>query len=94
MCKKHHKRNLQKNRKIGYEINFIEIGLDLDHIHFLIQGIPNISITQVITIIKSITSKEIFKLHPSVKKYLYGGNFWTSGCYANTIGEFRTKEVM
>jgi REP element-mobilizing transposase RayT len=83
-----------KRIEIGYEINFIEIGVDLDHIHFLIQGIPNMSITQMITIIKSITSREIFKLHPTVKKYLYGGNFWTSGYYANTVGEFGTREVI
>jgi REP element-mobilizing transposase RayT len=72
--------------EIGYEIQFIEIGLDLDYIHFLIQGIPNMSITQIITVMKSITSREIFKLHPTIKKYLYGGNFWTSGYYANTVG--------
>jgi REP element-mobilizing transposase RayT len=80
--------------ELGYEINFIEIGLDLNHIHFLIQGIPSMSITKTVTIIKSITSREIFKLHPEVKQYLYGGNFWTSGYYANTVGEYGTKEVI
>jgi REP element-mobilizing transposase RayT len=43
--------------ELGYEINFIEIGLDLNHIHFLVQGIPNMSITEIVTIIKSITSR-------------------------------------
>jgi REP element-mobilizing transposase RayT len=76
-------REVCKRIEIGYEIYFIEIGLELDRMHFLTHGIPNMSITQIVTIIKSITSREIFKLHPTVKKYLYGGNFWTSGYYAN-----------
>lgn len=50
--------------ELGYEIKFIEIGLDLDHIHFLIQSVPNLSITQIIKIIKSIITREIFKKYP------------------------------
>ena len=80
--------------EVGYEIKFIEIGLDLDHIHFLIQGIPSMSITQIIKIIKSITAKEIFKKHSEVKKQLWGGNFWTSGFYVNTVGEYANREVI
>ncbi len=80
--------------EIGYEIKFIEIGLDIDHIHFLIQGIPSMSIIQMIKIIKSVTTKEIFKRHSEVKKQLWGGNFWTSGFYINTVGEYANKEVI
>ncbi len=36
----------------------------------------------------------IFKIHPKVKKILWGGNFWTSGYYANTVGEYGNKEVI
>lgn len=80
--------------EVGYEINFVEIGLDLDHIHFLVQGIPNMSITQIIKIIKSITAREIFKRHPKVKKQLWGGNLWTSAYYVNTVGEYANREVI
>ena len=45
-----------------YEINFIEIGNDLDHVHFLVQSVPMLSITKIVTIIKSITAREIFNL--------------------------------
>ena len=47
---------------------------------------PIMPITQIIKIIKSITAKEIFKLHPEIKKELWGGNLWTAGYYANTVG--------
>jgi REP element-mobilizing transposase RayT len=80
--------------EIGYDIKFIEIGLDLDHIHFLMQGIPNMSVAQIINIIKSITAREIFKKHPETKKQLYGGNFWTDGYYVNTVGEYANRETI
>ena len=69
-----------------YEIEFIEIGTDKDHVHFLIQSIPSKSPTKIIQAVKSITAKEIFKLHPEVKEQLWGGEFWTKGYYVNTVG--------
>jgi len=65
---------------------FIEIGTDLDHVHFLIQGVPTMSPKEIIQIIKSITAKEMFKRHPEVKLKLWGGEFWTKGYYVNTVG--------
>ena len=78
---------------IRYEINFIEIGNDEDHIHFLVQGIPSMPISKIVQIIKSITAREIFSKHKEVKKLLWGGNLWTSGFYANTVGQFANEEI-
>ena len=79
---------------IRYEINFIEIGNDEDHIHFLVQGIPSMPISKIVQIIKSITAREIFSKHKEVKKLLWGGNLWTSGFYANTVGQFANEETI
>ncbi len=53
-----------------YEINFLEIGSDDDHIHFLVQSVPMYSITKLVTMIKSISAREAFKKCPHVKKQL------------------------
>lgn len=53
-----------------YEIHFVEIGTDLDHLHFLVQSIPIYSPGEIVRIIKSITAKEIFRWHPGVKTVL------------------------
>jgi len=79
---------------IAYEMNFVEIGLDDDHVHLLVQGIPTMSITRMVTIIKSITAKEIFKKHVETKEILWGGSLWTSGYYANTVGQYASEEVI
>ena len=62
-----------------YEMEFMEIGTDKDHVHFLIQSVPTMSPMQIIRTVKSITAKEIFRLHPEVKQKLWGGEFWTKG---------------
>ena len=77
-----------------YEIQFVEIGYESDHVHFLVQGIPSMSVSKLVTTIKSITARELFRLHPELKKLLWGGNLWTSGYYANTVGLYGNKEVI
>jgi putative transposase len=70
-----------------YEVQFLEIGVDRDHVHFLVQSVPMYSPTKVAKIIKSITAREIFVRVPSVKKALWGGEFWTKGYFINTVGK-------
>ena len=77
-----------------YEIAFIEIGTDKDHVHFLIQSVPLYSPTQIIQVVKSITAKEIYKLHPEVKEKLWGGQFWTKGFYVNTVGRHGNENTI
>ncbi|MFN8576205.1 MAG: IS200/IS605 family transposase [Candidatus Sericytochromatia bacterium] len=77
-----------------YEIIFIEIGSDNDHVHFLVQSIPSLSVASIVKIIKGITSRELFKRHKFLKKELWGGNLWTSGYYANTVGDYGNAEAV
>lgn len=71
-----------------YEMHFLEIGTDKDHVHFLVQSVPRLSATSIITIIKSIIAKEVFKKHSEVKIKLWGGEFWTDGYFVNTVSKF------
>ncbi len=77
-----------------YEITFIEIGNDEDHVHYLVQGVPIQSPKAIVQTIKSITAREIFRLHPEVKKMLWGGQIWTSGYYINTVGQYGNEKVI
>ena len=77
-----------------YEISFLEIGIDKDHVHFLIQSVPKYSVTQIIRIIKSITAKKIFAKHPQVKDQLWGGEFWSDGFFVNTVIKFGSEDTI
>ncbi len=77
-----------------YQIKFLEIGTDKDHVHFLLQSVPTYSATEIVTTIKSITAIEIFKKHPEVKELLWGGEFWSDGYYVNTVSKFGDEETI
>ena len=77
-----------------YQIEFIEIGTDKDHVHFLIQSVPTYSPTKIIQRVKSLTAREIFKRAPEVKQKLWGGEFWSDGYYVSTVGRYGSEEAI
>ena len=77
-----------------YEINFLEIGVDKNHVHFLIQSVPTYSPTKIAQIVKSITAREIFRRIPEVKEKLWGGEFWSKGYYIGTVSKHGNEEVI
>ena len=77
-----------------YELVFLEIGTDRDHVHFLVQSVPSYSPTKIVRIIKSLTAREIFVRVPSVKKKLWGGEFWSDGYYVSTVGQHGTENTI
>ncbi|WP_430909656.1 IS200/IS605 family transposase [Maribacter sp. 2-571] len=76
------------------EIYFLDIELDKDHVHFLIQSVPVNAPEKIIGAVKTITAKAIFRLYLEVKHMLWGGKFWTSGYYVNTLGQYTNEEVI
>ena len=48
---------------------------------------PKYSIGEVVRKFKSITARELFKTFPELEKSLWGGEFWSDGYYAATVGE-------
>ena len=77
-----------------YMIKFLEIGTDKDHVHFLVQTVPIYSVTKLVTVIKSISAREIFHRCPQVKKKLWGGEFWTDGYFAGTVGKHGSEGMI
>jgi putative transposase len=77
-----------------YEIEFLEIGTDKDHVHFLVQSVPTMSPKKIVQRIKSITAREIFKSCPEVKKYLWGSEFWSDGYFISTVGAHGSEEMI
>jgi len=77
-----------------YEMKFLEIGTDKDHVHFLVQSVPMYSVTKLVTILKSLTAREVFRRCPHVKKQLWGGEFWSDGYFAGTVGKHGDEEMI
>jgi REP element-mobilizing transposase RayT len=77
-----------------YDIRFLEIGTDKNHVHFLIQSVPKYSPSQIIRTVKSIIAREIFARCPQVKIKLWGGEFWTDGYYVSTVGQHGNEDTI
>ena len=77
-----------------YEIVFLEIGTERNHVHFLVQSVPSYSPSKIATIVKSITAREMFKRVPTVKKQLWGGEFWSKGNCISSVGRHGSEEVI
>ena len=70
-----------------YEINFLEIGLDGDHVHFLVQSVPMYSPTKIVRTIKSITARKSLEKFPWLKEKLWGNELWSKGYFISTVGK-------
>jgi REP element-mobilizing transposase RayT len=79
---------------LRYEIEFLEIGTDEDHVHFLVQSVPGYSPKKIVQMIKSITAREIFKQLPEVKEQLWGGEFWSDGYFVSTVGAHGNEQLI
>jgi putative transposase len=77
-----------------YELTFLEVGTDKDHVHFLIQSVPTYSPTKIVTTVKSIIAREVLRRAPHVKKELWGGEFWSDGYFMNTVGQHGNESVI
>ena len=88
-------RQICEGIELRYEwIEFLEIGVDKDHVHFLIQSTPDHSPSEIIRTVKSLTARRIFAEHPEVKKKLWGGEFWTDGYFVSTVGKNTTESII
>lgn len=80
--------------ELRYEIEFLEIGADQDHVHFLVQAAPSYSPTKIVRVVKSLTAREIFARVSGVKKQLWGGEFWSRGYFMGTVGQHGSESVI
>ena len=77
-----------------YEVKFLEIGTDKDHVHFLVHSVPTHTVTKIVTLLKSLTAREIFRRCPQVKKKLWRGELWSDGYFASTVDKHCSGQVI
>lgn len=80
-------RHIAKGIEERYSIVFEKIGLDGDHVHWLVSAAPKYAPSAVVRVIKSIVGREMFRKFPEIRKELWGGEFWTDAFYIGTVGE-------
>ena len=83
-------------REIGAarDITIDELEVSPDHVHVFCSFPPRYSIAQVVSMLKSLSAKAVFREFPQVKRRLWGGEFWEDGYFARTVGDKVTAEVI
>jgi len=64
-----------------------------DHIHLLVNVSPQFCIPDMIRIMKGVTARKLFLLHPQMKKKLWGGHLWNPSYCVVTVSE-RSRAMM
>ena len=77
-----------------YEVKYLEIGSDEDHMHFLVQSVPMYTVKKLVQMTKSIAARKVFHKCPEVKEKLWGGEFWTDGYFASTVSKHGNEEMI
>jgi len=83
-------------KKISYDYNFeiIELEIPVDHVHMIIRSEPKVAPSYIMQIIKSISARKFFKLHPDIKKkYFWGGKLWTQSFFVETVGNVSDEAI-
>jgi putative transposase len=75
----------------SYKIHAMEIVAD--HVHLFLEFNPSISLSKVIQYLKGSSSRQLFKLHPELKKCYWGGSLWSSGKFFRSVGNVTADTI-
>jgi putative transposase len=75
----------------GYKLHTMEIVED--HVHLFLELHPHNSLSEVIQNLKGISSYRLFKLHPKLKKYYWGGSLWSKGKFYRSVGNVTADTI-
>ena len=76
-----------------HEITMEEMETDKDHIHLLISLKPQHFIPTVVKTLKGQYARRLFKLHPEIKRFLWGGHLWNPSYFIATVNENTEEQV-
>ena len=88
------KYSLEICSRINANIKYMET--DKDHIHYMIESSPNISISKIVNLMKSYTTFHIWQKYGSIlyKFYWKERTFWTDGYFACSVGNVSEEMLM
>jgi putative transposase len=77
-----------------YEMWIEQVGIDRNHVHWVVSAAPKYAPSDVVRVIKSVTAQEMFRRCEGLREELWGGELWTDGFYVGTVGERGGREAI
>ena len=76
-----------------YKFQILAMEVMPDHIHLLVDCKPQFYISDMIKIMKGNLARQMFLLHPELKKELWGGHLWNPSYCAVTVSDRSREQV-
>ena len=76
-----------------YRFQILAMEVMPDHIHMLVDCRPQFYISDMIKIMKGNLARQMFLLHPELKKELWGGHLWNPSYCAVTVSDRSREQV-
>lgn len=77
-----------------YEFEIDTMEVMKDHVHLFLSAPPRYSPARIVQIMKSISSREVFRRFPHLKEILWKMELWSDGYFVRTVGDRVTAEVI
>ena len=79
----------------GSDFQILEMEVDQDHLHLMIDVDPSVSISQIVRRLKQQTTSTLWKKHSAYLKrqFWLEKTFWSDGYFASSIGNANIETV-
>ena len=79
---------------LHYDLEVGEVQILFDHVHLTLTAPPRIAPAQAVAILKSVSTKLLFKRYKRLKSLYWGGEVWSGGYFVRSIGTGLTREAI
>lgn len=76
-----------------FKVDVLNMECDKDHFHLLFKGKPTLDIPKYLNAIKTISSREIRRKFPKIKKKLWEDAFWSRSYFLATTGQVTLDQL-
>ena len=88
-------KQIMKDISYKYDFDILEIEVDKDHIHIMIESVPKLSPLMIVRVLKQQSTQVIYgRYRNELKKQFWKENtFWTDGYFCSSIGEVSSETL-
>jgi len=76
-----------------FRVDVLNMECDKDHFHLLFKAKPTLNIPKYLNTIKIISSREIRRKFPKIKKKLWEDTFWSRSYFLATTGQVTLDQL-
>jgi putative transposase len=76
----------------GWEIE--EMALQPDHVHVFLHAPPKYAPAKIVQVLKSISTREVLRQLPQLRRQLWAGEFWNDGYFVRSVGDQVTADLI